>query len=247
MTTHSAPTPARIRRVPAGVAVLGGVGFLVLFVIAHLVQSGVDPSWQPPSELALGSSGWVMAIAFLALGAGCAGLVIALASQVTTWPGRIGLIALLLAAIGCLVAAVFPADPAIAPPSEATLSGTLHSIGPVLFDGLPLAAVILAISLPRRSPQWRRLRRPLILGAVLTVGAALLLTVSLGVLMSEAGQLGPDVPVGWQGRFLLAVDSVWVAALGAAALRLRRHADAVDDGAAAASARPAAATTGRPR
>ncbi|GAA1805910.1 hypothetical protein GCM10009749_12640 [Agromyces neolithicus] len=202
----------------------GGAGFIAVFVVAHLVQPTVDPSWQPPSELALGATGWVMTTAFLLLAAASVGLFLALTSQAVTWPGRIGLAAVLLAATGFVVAAIFPTDPATTPPGEMTLTGTLHSIGPVLADGIPIAAVILAVSLTRHSPQWRRVRWVLVLGAVLTVWAAVLLTVSLAVLMPETGRLGPDVPVGWQGRFLLAADAVWLAAVGGCALAIRRGA-----------------------
>ncbi|GAA1752557.1 DUF998 domain-containing protein [Agromyces humatus] len=222
MTKHTAPSPNRIRRAPALVAVFGGAGFVAFFVVAHLVQPTVDGSWQPPSELALGANGWAMTIAFLMLGVAGIGLFLALTSQVVTWPGRIGLAAILVAAIGFIVAAVFPTDPAMTPPGEMTLSGMLHSIGPVLADGIPIAAIILAVSLTRHSPQWRRVRWVLVLGAVLTVWAAVLLTVSLAVLMPATGQLGPDVPVGWQGRFLLVADAVWLAAVGGCALAIRR-------------------------
>ncbi len=221
---------------------LGGALFAVLFVVAHLVQPEVDPSWQPPSELALGTAGWVMIAAFLALGIGCAALCVVLANQVTTWPGRIGVIAVAIAAVGCLIGGAFTADPVTTPPGEATLTGAIHSLGPVLLDGIPVAAVLLAISLPRHSAHWRRARPVLIAGAACTVGAALLLTVSMGVFMSETGQLGPDVPIGWQGRFLLLAVAAWVVTVAGLALSIHRRARAGAAGAAEVSARSTLAT-----
>lgn len=243
MNRHTAPSPARIRRAPALVAVLGASGFILVFALAHLVQPGVEPSWQPPSELALGATGWVMTTAFLVLGAACAGLAVALASQVVTWPGRIGIVAVFVAAVGCLVAGVFPADPTTTAPDAMTLTGTLHSIGPVLFDGIPIASVLLAVSLTRHSADWRRVRPALVLGAVLSVGAAVLLTVSLATLMPESGQLGPDVPVGWQGRFLLLANALWVVAVGACALKLRRSVEPAASNPAASDPVASDATT----
>jgi hypothetical protein len=221
MTQHRAPSPTRIRRAPALVAVLGASGFILLLALAQFLQPGVDPSWQPPSQLALGPAGWVMTLAFLVLGAACAGLGFALASQVITWPGRIGIVAVFAAAVGCLISGVFPADPTSTAIDAMSITGTLHSIGPVLVDGISIASVLLAVSLTRHSVAWRRVRPVLVLGAVLSVGAAVLLTVSLAVLMPESGQLGPDAPVGWQGRLLLLVDALWVIAVGACALKLR--------------------------
>ncbi|MEV1131221.1 DUF998 domain-containing protein [Agromyces sp. NPDC049794] len=244
MIRHTVPSPARIRRAPALVAVLGASGFILFFALAHLVQPGIEPSWQPPSELALGASGWVMTTAFLVLGAACAGLALALASQVVTWPGRIGIVAVFAAAIGCLVAGVFPADPITTAPDAMTLAGTLHSIGPVLFDGIPIASVLLAVSLTRHSAAWRRVRPVLVIGATLSVGAAVLLTVSLATLMPETGQLGPDVPVGWQGRFLLLANALWVIAVGACALKIRRSVDPAASDRAASDA-TATSTSGR--
>lgn len=224
MTNQTVSSARSFRRLPALVAVIGGIAFSLLFLLAHLVQPSVDPSWQPPSELALGASGWVMIVAFLVLGLGCIGLVLALAGQVKTWPGRIGLIALFLAALGCFVGGVFPADPTSTPAGEGTLVGAIHSAGPVLLDGIPVAAVLLAIVLPRHGDRlWRRLRSILILGAVLTVGAAVVLTVSMGVMMPETGQLGPDVLIGWQGRALLLANAVWVAGVGLSALWVARY------------------------
>lgn len=244
MTRHIAPSPARIRRAPALVAVLGASGFILLVALAQLLQPGVDPSWQPPSQLALGPAGWVMTLALLVLGAACAGLGFAIISQITTWPGRIGIAAVFAAAIGCLFAGVFPADPTTTAIDAMTLAGTLHSIGPVLLDGISIASVLLAVSLTRHSSAWRRVRPVLVLGAVLSVGAAVLLTVSMAVLMPETGQLGPDVPVGWQGRLLLMADALWVIAVGACALKLRRSRErAASDAAASDTAASDSATS----
>jgi hypothetical protein len=225
MTRHPAPSPARIRRAPALVAVFGASGFIMLFALAQLLQPSIDPSWQPPSQLALGPFGWVMTTAFLLFGAACAGLGVAIWSQAVSWPGRIGVIAVFAAAIGCLFGGAFPTDPTTVTPDAMTLTGTLHAFGPVLLDGIPIAAVLLAISFTRRSPDWRRVRGLLVLGAVLTVGAAALLTVSMALLMPASGQLGPDVPIGWQGRLLLLVDALWVVGVAVCALRLRRSAE----------------------
>jgi len=232
---------------PAGVAATGGMAFVLLFVVAHLVQPSVDPSWQPPSELALGPSGWVMIVAFLVLGLGCLGLVIALAGHVRTWPGRIGLIALSLAALGCVVGGVFPADPTSTAAGEGTAAGAIHSIGPVLLDGIPVAAVLLAITLPRHGgPGWRRLRSVLIVGAVLTVGAAVVLTVSMGVMMPETGQLGPGVLIGWQGRVLLLANAVWVTGVGLATLWVSPRSSAWSPGSNSEASAQAPVIEGRP-
>lgn len=220
----------RIQRLSAAIAVIGAAGFVLFFALAHLVQPSVDPSWQLPSELALGSDGWIMITAFLALGLGCVGLVIALVDQVPTWPGKIGLVALSLAALGCLLGGVFPADSTNTAASEGTLAGTIHSLGPVLLDGIPIAAVLLAVALPRRGdPSWRRARSTLVVGAGLTVGAAVVLTVSMGVMMPETGQLGPEVLIGWQGRALLLVNALWVAGVGLTTLWVRRSSGGTPD------------------
>jgi hypothetical protein len=98
---------------------------------------------------------------------------------------------------------------------------------------------------PRTPSSQRRIRRAparlaVLGGAAFTVGAAVLLTVSMGVFMSETGQLGPDVPIGWQGRFLLLVVAAWVVMVAGLALSLSSRARAA--GTAAVSARSMLAT-----
>ncbi len=231
------PAAAAIRPAAARLAAVGGVLFVALFLALHLLKPDLDPSWRPISEYALGPFGWLMTVGFLVLAASCVLLFVAIASQVKTWPGRVGLAALLLAAIGFLVAGLFPTDPVTVAPEDMTVTGLIHSIGPVLADGIPLAAILVGWCLARRNPNWASARGWLLAGAILTVSAFLLVTVSLVVLLPPSGMLGPDVPTGWQGRFLVVAYAGWIVIVAIMALRVRRERGGTDAAASVGRAR----------
>ena len=217
------PAAAAIRPAAARLAAVSGLLFIVLFAVLHLLKPDLDPSWRPISEYALGPFGWLMTIGFLTLAIACVSLVVAIASQVKTWPGRVGLAGLGLAGLGFLIAGVFPTDPVTTAPEDLTATGMLHTIGPVLADGIPLAAILVGWCLARRNPNWASARGWLLAGAILAVSAFLLLTVSLMTLLPPSGMLGPDVPTGWQGRFLMVAYAGWIVIVAVMALRVRRE------------------------
>ena len=86
-------------------AIFGVVGFTVIVLILHVVQADHDPSSQLMSELALGTYGWSMALAFFCLALSMLGLQMGLGSQSTALVLRLLLFAAALCFLG---AGVFP-------------------------------------------------------------------------------------------------------------------------------------------
>jgi hypothetical protein len=209
-----------IRPRAAALAVGSAFGAVALMSLAQLTQPEVTPSWRPPSELALGPTGWAMTAGFVLLGLACLLLFAALRGQAATLPARIGRCLLLAGALGGIVAGVFPTDPWNA--TELSATGMAHSAAPMLLNGVPIASIILGVSLARRSAGWRTHRRLLIAGSVLVVGAAVALSASMAAMMPAGGGLGPDVTVGWQARVLLLAEALWVAVAAGCALAVRR-------------------------
>jgi Protein of unknown function (DUF998) len=119
-------------RSPAGAAVWAAVCssllFLALVAILHLVRADLVPRSHVLSEYALGSAGWLMALAFFALGGAFAALAVALWNDLTGWRGRIGQIALVLAAVGSVMGGLFPMDPVGTPMDKQSTTAQLHGL-----------------------------------------------------------------------------------------------------------------------
>ena len=80
----------------------------VAFLAAlHVFSPEFHPSWRMVSEYALGNSGWVLALMFLAQALSCIALFFAIRSQTQTFGGKIGLFFLLAACVGLTLAAIF--------------------------------------------------------------------------------------------------------------------------------------------
>jgi hypothetical protein len=223
--TMAQPRTAAPTSLPAARLALGAAGaFLFLLSAAHLAKPDLDPSWRPISEYALGDFGWVMTLAFLSWGLSAIGVFVALRSHVPTRGGRIGLAFLLVGGAGPILAGIFPTDPITTAPDAMTTTGSLHSLGAVLADGIPIGAALITWSLVRKNPAWAPARRHLVLVTVLAWIGFAVLTVSMAVLLPESGgQLGPDVPVGWPGRFLVAAYAAWLLVAAGSAITLSRR------------------------
>ena len=92
-------------RCGGALAIFGVVGFAVIVSILHVVQADYDPSSQLMSELALGTHGWSMMVAFFCLALSMLGLQMGLGSQSTTLALRLVFVAAALCFLG---AGVFP-------------------------------------------------------------------------------------------------------------------------------------------
>jgi hypothetical protein len=195
----------------ARLSLLSGAAFLVLLAALHFVRPDLDPSWSVISEYALGDYGWLMTIAFLAWGLSAISLFVAIRSQVQNLVGRIGLVFLLIGAAGLILAAIFPTDPITTPPEALTTGGTIHSMGAMISDGILIGGSLLTLSLVRKNPNWSQVRKPLIWAVGLAWIGAITFTASMAILLPQnGGQLGPEVLIGWQGRFSAAVYAVWL-------------------------------------
>lgn len=200
MATTSITTPVvtPVERGAATVSAAAAVGFALLLGTLHLVQPELDPTWRFVSEYALGRAGWLMNLAFIALSVALLGAVVALARQVRTRPGRVGLALLVIAAVGLILAAVFPTDPITVSAEAQTAAGRLHNLGASL-DWSPVGMLLLAWSLGRTTNQhgWRpRLLVAAAIPCVLTVAFTV-------VAAATGGAFGPGTYAGLVGRLML--------------------------------------------
>jgi len=206
----------------ARLSLVCGATFVVLLAALHIARPDLDPSWRVISEYALGRFGWMMTIAFLALGSSAISLFVAILSQVQDLLGKIGLAFLLVGATGPILAALFTTDPITTPMDEISTNGMIHSTGAALSDGILIAATLLTLSLTRKNPNWSVARKPLILMTILAWVGAVAFTASMVILLPRnEGQLGPDVLIGWQGRLVMVAYAAWLMTAAWCAIQVR--------------------------
>ena len=199
MSTFSATLPTKFARNAALVSSAGTCTFIVILVVLHVLRPDLDPSWRFISEYELGSHGWLMHVAFISLAIGTAAAAPAIISQARNIADYLGIALLLISAAGMTMAGV------VAPDSN---SG-LHDIGAML-DLVPLAALLLAWSLSRNEARAST-RFSLWAVALLPLLGMVVFMVSMAVLLPRnGGRPGPSVVVGWQNRFMIITQCIWL-------------------------------------
>jgi hypothetical protein len=194
-----------------GTAVIATAVAFASLVILHVVSPEFQPSWRMVSEYANGRHGWLLSIMFAGWGLGSLALAAALGPVIHGALGRVGLLFLVLAGIGEIMAAFFDINH--------RLHGAAAMIG---VPSLPVAAVLLTIALRRSGelgppPAWSM---HLTWISLVLMGAAMMLFMRS---LSQAGvdlaaQTGPltvlpagiTPVVGWANRLLVAAYMLWV-------------------------------------
>jgi hypothetical protein len=105
-------------------------------------------------------------------------------------------------------------------------TGTIHLIsGTTQLLTLPVAALLINLSLARRNKAWARARTALLWTAVLPVVALIGFLTHLAVFVLPLGPnaYGPGVQIGWPPRILFLTYAVWVMGVASKAIAVRRH------------------------
>jgi hypothetical protein len=212
-----------ISRTAALLSFAGAATFVLLLAALHFVKPELDPSWHFISEYAIGDYGWMMVLAFLSLALSYVSLFVAIRSQLQPIAGRIGLVLLLVSALGLTIAAIFTTDPITVSENAVTTEGTLHNLGGTLGIVTAFAAALTGWKLAR-NPAWSSAKRPILLATGLALVAFVVSFVSLGIMVSQNdGKFGPDVLVGWPNRFEIVAYSVWLMVVAWQAIQVRRR------------------------
>lgn len=198
------------RIILARVSLLASGLFVLLLAMLHLLRPELDPSWRVVSEYGIGRFGWMMNLAFISLGVACLALIAALWPPPRTAAAWIGVVLLAMSACGLLLAGVFTTDSLTAPATERTTAGRLHELGAML-DFVPLAALILSLTLSGRGRVWHRARVPLLLAAAAAIACSAYFIYALSTQMPADGLFGPDVTIGWPNRLLILGHTLWLA------------------------------------
>lgn len=201
--------PLKISAPAAWFSLAMAAGTLLLLGSLHILSPEFDPSHRVVSEYGLGRYGWVLSLMFLTWALSSWALVFAIRSQVKTFGGRIGLLFLVTAGAGELLASAFDVTWPV-----------LHGLAGLLgVPTLPIAAMLISVSLGSK-PEWAPAKKWLQLTANLTWMSLALMAAAMLTLRGSIG--GVRVPIGWPNRLLVAIYTFWTTSVAWQALRLRR-------------------------
>jgi len=199
--------------------------FLVLLGLLHVLEPEFAPSWRMISEYELGGYGWMMRLAFFSLALATIALWLAVRPHVQTLGGKLGLGLLVVSAMGIVLGGSFLTDPITTAPSSWTTSGTLHTVGGALMILLsPLATTLVSWSLARHNPAWRH-AVPWLFWPALLIWLTTFAFFGVVSVKSGGGRAGPDVPMGWPNRAVIASYCGWLMAVARCchAMTIRRR------------------------
>lgn len=206
-----------MRRAAAWIAIVASASVLVLLAALHVLSPEFDPSWRVVSEYANGHYGWVLSSMFATWAVSSWALAYALWPILRSAAGRVGLWFLVAAGVGEALAAVFD------------INHPLHGLAGLLgAGGLPVAAMLITVSLQRSRPSlvvgktlpW--LANLTWIMVVALIGSLVLLFVTFthagGHVPADGGTLpiGTKLPtgaiplVGYVNRLMVIVNCAWV-------------------------------------
>ncbi len=176
---------------------LGVVAFVISLVVMHMMVAGIDWRGDYVSNLANEPFGWVFIVGAFVHGWGNLALTLGLrgalhSSRLRTW----AVLLFGLAAVGILLAALFPIDPPGQPPS---VVGRVHRAVSSAAFMLELAALFVFSVAFGRHLLWRRQQA---VSLVLSVSAAVAMTVFVIAIQV-------DIAPGLAERVTLALLLAW--------------------------------------
>lgn len=206
--------------VAARIAIAAAIGSFAALLALHIVSPELDPSWRMVSEYANGRHGWLLTVVFLLWALSSIALAIALARLSDTWTSKVGLVLLLLAAVGQTMGGLFD------------INHSLH--GPAAMIGIPalcLAAVLLNRAAARTEgifapPAWSA-HLPWISFALMITALMLFMTAlsNAGIDVSKQSKPLDALPagvtgyVGWANRLLFMASYLWAVLAAHAVMR----------------------------
>jgi len=189
---------------------IGAIGFIILLVLLHIINTSVNPIWQPISEYALGTSGWLMKVAFFLLGISFLTLGLYLIQKLPNTGSKIGGVLLIIASLGNFLAGVFNTDPVSTLPDQMTISGQIHNSAAGLLGFMILATVFITFQF-RKQEQLKPYKKNILLLTIILWVLEFILIATMGAYLSETnGMITPETPIGWLGRIVIVFCTIWV-------------------------------------
>ncbi|SDF18910.1 DUF998 domain-containing protein [Ulvibacter litoralis] len=189
---------------------ISAIGFVVLLVILHFINTSVNPIWQPISEYALGNAGWLMQIVFFLLGISFLTLGLYLIKYLPKIGSKIGGVLLVIASLGNFLAGIFNTDPVDTLPEYMTMSGQIHNAAAGLLGFMILATVFITYQF-RKQEKLKPFRKNMFVFTIILWGLEFALIAAMGIYLNETnGMITPETPIGWLGRIVIVFCAIWV-------------------------------------
>lgn len=200
----------------ARIAIVATAAVVVVLAALRVLSPEFNPAWRAVSEYANGNYGWMLSLMFACWAMGTWALAYALHPLIQTPAGKLGLVCLIAAGAGEAMAVVFD------------INQPLHGLAGILgVGGLPVAAVLIGLSLRRTAP-WLRANRLFLWSTHATWVAVILMLAALMlefITFTHAGGRVPDdgssLPLGttlphgtialfgYANRLLIVIYCVW--------------------------------------
>ena len=231
LTTRATPAATPEHALPfARAAQLAAAAALLALALLHVLSPELDPSWHMISEYAYGRGGPVLTLLFLCWAASCWCAAVSLVPLLKGGWAKVALVLLGLSGAGALMGAMFDV--------RHDLHGAAFALG---VPTLPIAALIVSVSLSRRAPEARV---PLLVSAhatwmslALQAGTTALFISGLlraGAFHPETKELLTSLPegvpavVGYANRLLVVAYLAWLIVVGGTVRRLSAPATSED-------------------
>ena len=167
-------------RAAALIIFVSALWFWAVFLSMHVLEPEFSPLRAPGSAYVLGAYGGWMTTTYFALSAALLGAGFGVAANVPrSAVTRIACAAFVIAAVGAVLAGLFPMD---FPGPPRTMSGRLHLLGGAFtFPAWVLGTLLFSLSI-RRDRRWARRSGMLFALAVVCIGTLAVLLLSVGLL-----------------------------------------------------------------
>lgn len=183
------------------------IAYLVVLALLHIIKPEVTPSWQTLSIYARGDWGWLGQVAYCLLGFTHLATLAMLKNQVKSRYGKVGLGFLAIAGVGGILGGLGVSDPLNTAQTAMTASGQLHAIGAGLeIWGVPIAALLVNLSLLRRNSNWKAAHKAL----AWTIALPLVgLVLFMGSGAAAGTSVGPGDVIGYMNRVAIIAYMIW--------------------------------------
>ncbi len=188
---------------------MGAIGFVTLLVLLHFINSSVNPIWQPISEYALGTAGWLMKIAFFLLGISFLFIGLFIFKNLPKLGSKIGAILLILAAIGNFLAGIFNTDPISTLPEKVSISGQVHNSAAGLLGLMLLSTIFITFQFAKQGV-LRPYKKTMLFITTILWAFEIILIIAMGYYLSKTnGMITPETTIGWLGRIVIVWCAIW--------------------------------------
>lgn len=187
------------------VPVLGSGIFILTIVLLHFSQIRMSPLNNAMSYYVHGSYGWLLVVGLLGLGIGSLVLALKFRGKLISRKGKAGIILLIVWSIGCIIGAIFPADPPGQWDKPPSVSGAIHGlVAIVAILSFPLAAILISNAWNK---QFKLKKNSLFPLAVVSVITLLLFCISF---VPAIITTGPPILFGLTERVLFVAYIIWI-------------------------------------